>query len=195
MRAVGSSAVTKIGDDEILPRRKRAEVDQRRLQLERGPQRAVVGLIERAPAVGVGERAARCVEHVRVGILERRRERQRRRAALSGRAVDPLVERAEAHAAAVVLEALPEPVERHEVVENLRQLARPADGGLSERQVRVRRRHARSFPDRSPGRKASRSGLEHREVLEVLWSAGGALHVEQPIEGADAHKGTVELGF
>ena len=48
-------------------------------------------------------------------------------------------------------------------------------GGLSERQVAV--------------------GLQHREVLKILRSAGGPLHVEQPVERADANKGAVEFSF
>ena len=47
-----------------------------------------------------------------------------------------------------MLKSLPEPVERDEVVVDLRQLACSRDGRLPERQVRIRRRHARSFPDR-----------------------------------------------
>ena len=59
-------------DDPVLAGRERAEVDDRRLQLEGGAQRAVVGLVNRAGAVGVGERAAGGVEGIRVGILEDR---------------------------------------------------------------------------------------------------------------------------
>ena len=63
MRAAGSSAVTNIGaTTQVLAGRERAEVDERRLQLERGAQRAVVGLVDRAGAVGVRERAAGRVE-------------------------------------------------------------------------------------------------------------------------------------
>jgi hypothetical protein len=56
-------------DDPVLPGRERAKVDDRRLHLVRRPQRAVVGLVDRAGAVGVGERAAGGVERVRVGSL------------------------------------------------------------------------------------------------------------------------------
>jgi hypothetical protein len=118
-------------DDQVLRARERAEVHERRLQLERGPQRSVVGLVDRTRPVGVRERATGRVEGIGVRVLQRRRQRQGRRTALGGRAVDALVEGSEADAPAVVLEAFAQPRERHEIVVALSERARPRDRCLT----------------------------------------------------------------
>lgn len=53
-------------DDEVLTRRERAEVDQRRLQLERGATRAVIGLVDRHAAIRIRDERGGLVE--RVGV-------------------------------------------------------------------------------------------------------------------------------
>ena len=138
-------------DDPVLPGREPAEVHERRLQLVRGAQRAVVGLIDRAGAVGVRERCP--VEGVRVRILKRRRERQRRRAALGARPVDALLEGPEADPLPAVLEAFAQPVQRHEIVVGVRQLAGTSHRRLSELEVGISRRHPRSLAHRQESRK------------------------------------------
>jgi hypothetical protein len=127
-------------DDPILAGRERTEVHDRRLQFVSGPECAVVGLIDRAGAVGVRERCP--VEGVRVGILERGRERQRRRAALRARAVDALLEGPEADPLPAVLEAFAQPVQRHEILVGVRQLAGASHRRLAELEVGISRRHA-----------------------------------------------------
>jgi Domain of unknown function (DUF4839) len=51
-------------DDQLPPRRERAEVHERCLEIERGAERAVVSLVECTCTVGVGERTADSVERV-----------------------------------------------------------------------------------------------------------------------------------
>jgi hypothetical protein len=65
-----------------LPGCEPAEVDEWGLELERRSQGAVVGLVDRAAAVGVREQRVSLVERVGVGILERRGQRERGGAAL-----------------------------------------------------------------------------------------------------------------
>lgn len=93
------------GDDQILARRQSAEVDERRLQLDCGEERAVVGLVDRTRAVRVGEQCAGLVERVGVWVVERRRERQRGWAALIAAAMDSALERPEADPLALEDEA------------------------------------------------------------------------------------------
>lgn len=57
-------------DHEVLTRRQRPEVDDRRLQCEGSAQCAVVRLVDRSVPVGVAETRARVVEGVGVGVLE-----------------------------------------------------------------------------------------------------------------------------
>jgi hypothetical protein len=60
--------------------------------------------------------------------------------------VDALLKRPEADALSAVLEALPQPVNRHEVVVRLLKLACPRDGRLTEREVRIGGRHSGTVP-------------------------------------------------
>ena len=122
--------------------RHRAEVHERRLEFERGTQRAIVRLIQRAGAVGVGEQRAALVIRVAIGVLERRRQRERGGAALHSRSMDPLLERAEADALTLELEPGFELRERDKIVVVLAEATRRGDRGLTQREVRVDGRHA-----------------------------------------------------
>lgn len=126
-------------------RRERAEVHERRLKLERGAQRTVVGLVDRAAAIGVAEQRAGLVECVGVGILERRGQCEGGGAALRARAMDALLKRAEADPLHAVLEPVAQPVDRDKVVVGVSKLAGARHRRLSEREVRVGERHAGSF--------------------------------------------------
>jgi len=132
--------VTRRRDDPVLAWRERAKVHDRRLQLVGGAQRAVVGLIDRTGAVGIRERLA--IEGVRVGVLERRRERQCRQPALGTRAMDALLEGPEADPLSAELEAFAQPVKRHQVVVGMRQVPRTSHCCLAECEVWVSPRHA-----------------------------------------------------
>ena len=136
----------------VLARRHRAEVDERRAQLERRAQRAVVGLVDRAGAVGIGEQRATLVIGVAVGILERRRQRERGRTALKLGPVDALLERAETHPLALEDEAGPKLGERYEVVVDEAEPSGMCDGCLANREVRVDCRHGANCRARAPRR-------------------------------------------
>jgi len=66
--------------------------------------------------------------------------------------VDALLEGAEADPLPAELEALAQTVERHEVVVGLRQFARMLHRRLAQLEVRIGRRHPRSFAHRRVAR-------------------------------------------
>lgn len=74
------------------------EVDERRLQLERGSQRAVIRLIDRPSQIGVDEAVGRLLVVIRRAV--RRVDAERSGAALGGCSVDPLLVVEERHTAA-----------------------------------------------------------------------------------------------
>jgi hypothetical protein len=80
------------GDNEVLARRQRAEVHERRLELVGGAERAVVGLVDRTCAIGGSEQRAGLVERVGVRIVERRRQRQRGGSTLTAAAMASALE-------------------------------------------------------------------------------------------------------
>ena len=92
-------------DDNELAGRDPHEVDQRHLLGERSAERAVVGLVDRSCSVVVEDRAARWIDVV---VIRRRlpwrvsrgKQRERGRASETPRAVDPVLQRAEAPALA-----------------------------------------------------------------------------------------------
>jgi hypothetical protein len=103
-------------DHEVLARREGTKVDEWCLELVRGSQRAVIRLLDRAGAVGIGEQRAGLVERVGVGVVERRREGQGGRSALSAATMNAALERAETAPLSFEREPLAEPRERHKVV-------------------------------------------------------------------------------
>jgi hypothetical protein len=62
--------------------------------------------------------------------------------------VDPLLEGPKADPLPAVLEAFAQPVQRHEIVVGVRQLARTRHRRLAELEVGISRRHPRSFAHR-----------------------------------------------
>jgi hypothetical protein len=131
-------------DHHVLARRERAQVDERCLQRIRRAQSAIIGLIDRPSAIGVGEQGPRLVEGVGVRVTERRRERERGWSALAAATMDPALEGAEADALTLERESFTKSRQRHEIVISLGKLPGSRDRSLPEWEIRIGGRHERN---------------------------------------------------